>query len=285
MNNYKLLNHIAVALVAALLSLTGCNKQSVQLPPPATTNDLKQADITILHRGQPEGKGILVGSRTSNKDRVFFLTARHVVTYQDMSETDLIFKLGSGTQWPIRTTKNRWRTMDKKFDCAWFELTDAEKDVILGKEHIKYIPLSDLTGTPSGGMMSGTGTLNLRKTVVGKGGEQPEVMAIYRFGTDTGRMDTRAIFPIELPFPHNQKLKSCTNEIAIILTDNPCDCGDSGGPAFIKRSIQGKDYWLLSGILLGGSRNPKTNAVLPIEDIQKAILGRSLQLSDNPDFW
>ena len=88
-----------------------------------------------------------------------------------------------------------------------------------------------------------------------------------------------------IAIPHNQRLKKC--DILVFLAKVPkiCTPGDSGGATFIQCRVDGKEYWLLCGIVAGGDTERQVNAIQPIDEVIRTIRFDSRRLIDFPEYW
>ena len=107
------------------------------------------------------GRGVFVGYKQNEMERVFFLTARHVATSPGLTETTLDLAIGTNTHWSVRAAKKRWYTGAKKFDFAWFELTDEECKDLAERNALKYIPLKPVKAGTSKYAISGARAISL----------------------------------------------------------------------------------------------------------------------------
>ena len=267
-------------LVLLILSLYGCSKPaSPNLSRPASIDEISKSVFTINYNGIPHGKGVLVGLNNEiGNEKVFFLTARHVATYGSIANTQLDICFGEKGNIAINTKTDRWYTAPKEFDMAWFELSPVEKVRFSKKNLLNYIPLHRCG-------QKGSWTQALQKYAKENPNGVVNAKMFYRDGIIDGEICMQDFGIAPLPFPHNQRLKKC--DILVFLAKVPkiCTPGDSGGATFIQCRVDGKEYWLLCGIVAGGDTERQVNAIQPIDEVIRTIRFDSRRLIDFPEYW
>ena len=272
-----------LALLAAT-SLFGCSVKDDTISP-ATPEEVAQADVTIFRGSERIGRGVLVGYNKDGHDHVFFLTARHVVTYQNISECDLTFAFGNGFKWPVRTQIDRWITTAPQFDSAWYELNDAEKSELIDKNALRYIPLERTPSEPRGGMMPGTCIVKLHDFAAATPEAELPTLMFFSNGAIKGTMYLAEGGNAPIPSLHTKVLKTCTSFIFPVRAAQLSVPGDSGGPAFVDLTINGKTYPALAGLVIGANSILKINAIQPIDEIYCEIGNCSRRLVDEKGLW
>jgi hypothetical protein len=269
----------AIFLFSSLL-LIGCSKpSSINLPNPASIDEISKTVFTINYNDEPHGKGLLVGINDGKvKERIFFLTARHVSTFRSLANSHLNLCFGTNGSTVIKAEAGRWYTAPKEFDMAWFELTSTEKEDFAKKNLLNYIPIH-LTAK------KGSWAQELHKYAIENSNAVVNVKMFYRDGIMDGKISMKNSGIAPLPFPHNKHLKQ--SHVLVFLANTPkiCDPGDSGGAAFIQCEIEKKVYWLLCGIVVGGNRECQVNAIQPIDEVVKILRFDSRRLIDFPEYW
>ena len=257
----------------------GCSEStSCNLIKPSSIEEVSQSVFTIIYKGIPHGQGLLVGLDEDKNDRVFFLTARHVVTFESISSSELRLDFGRNGNASIITKADRWYTAPRDFDVAWFELTQEEKKMLTDRGLLDYIPLYRSN-------KKGSWAIELHKYAKENPNSIVRTTMFYQKDAIDGRMYLKNSGKAPLPFPHNQHLKSSYNLVFLVDTKNICKPGDSGGAVFIQCKIRDEEFWLLGGILVGGNTNRHVNAILPIDIVIKTILFDSRRLVDFPEYW
>lgn len=104
-------------------------------------------------------------------------------------------------------------------------------------------------------------------------------------GPRDAEMDFLGVELAPIPFAYNRNLR--TSRICIVPSRSKrlISPGDSGGPTFIRTSVNGKGVRALIGLAIGGNSIRKINTIQPLDDILPEIGDCERKLSDYPEFW
>lgn len=288
------MNMNAIATIASVLIVVGCVRHeefhvsddvAAPLPMPVTIPEIGKAVFTISNQGVSMGKGVLVGFSEPKGDRIFFLTARHVVTAFDNAEACLGLKFGNGAAVSIETKKERWMTTRKEFDLAWLELSRAECASFSARDALHFIPFVQTPHRQEGAGIGGTGTIELYRLARGLSSACVNAVIFYKNAIMPCELLASRIGYADLPFPHNRTLRTSKTLIAVATATEICAAGDSGGPVFVWHQIGNVNYWMLAGLVIGGNRNTNVNAIQPIDQLFEDLHHSTRRLIDRPEYW
>ena len=283
-NNLK---HTFLLMLSSLVLTSGC-RQSEKMPQ-SVANDISEAICRISYRGIHIGLGTFVGSIIDGEEKIFFLTARHVITFNQCFRDTLVLNVGYGDNrksWKLTPREKSWISSERCYDYAWFEVTNGDKkNMVQSGIHLKYIPirgkdfksesesLENLVSDVFGDMLA-----SLQAKVV----RGPINVAMFfddKICYGNTRLDS--LSEIGLPFINNLNLKSCVMELLIVSElGQSVKRGDSGCPAFIKT---GKSY-AMAGIIVGGNDNLQAG-LLPLDGFINRYRFKELPLIEFPEYW
>ena len=280
--------------IASMLIVVGCVKHeefqeqddaNASLPLPAAIPEIGKAVFTISNQGISMGKGVLVGFAERKGERLFFLTARHVVTAFDNAEARLDLKFGSGATASIEAKKGRWMTTRKEFDLAWLELSQSECAFLKARNALHYVPFVQTPIRQEGAGIGGTGAIELYRVARSTSFARVSAIAFYTTVVMPCELLTDCIGYADLPFPHNHTLKTSKNLIVTAAVTDICTPGDSGGPVFAWHQVGKTNYWMLAGLVIGGNKDTRVNAIQPIDQLFEDLRHSVRRLIDRPEYW
>ena len=265
-------------LAAGALLLAGGCRPAKTPPRPADAAMLRRACCVFLRQGDSRvlGGGVFVGFPGATGKRVFCLTARHVVTewddgnvrrahYRHPQGLRIAVASGEGVRvWEADIAPDRWMTVDKRHDLAWFELT-AEEQAAAGDISVVPVGATVEAGMhPGGGVIEGVATVRqgeYAKVGITCGSDLLVFRPVRLVGTDgaeteigTGAVTNVAtalksaeLEPIEVDFARQFKLRHF--EFDLLVTELATRGGDSGAPVFAMGVVGMTRYPLLLGVV------------------------------------
>lgn len=281
-NNSK---HTFLLVLSCLVLTSGCI-QSEDMPQ-SVANNISEAVCRISYRGTHIGLGTFVGSVVYGEEKIFFLTARHVVTFRQCFRDTLVLNVGYGNKrkkWKLAPRERSWITSERCYDYAWFEVTDEDKRNMMQLGiHLRYIPIrdKDSQSAASENLVSiafGDALASLQTRI----GRTPVNVAMF-FNDKIcyGNTCLDSLSEIGLPFTNNVSLKSCVMELLTVSElGQSVKRGDSGCPAFIKN---GQSY-AMAGIIVGGNDNLQAG-LLPLDGFINRYRFKELLLIEFPEYW
>lgn len=269
---------IALALLAACVRIQ---------PPPATLDEIAQTVCKLRSQGMIHGLGVFVGFKEDDGERIFLLTARHVVTIDDVANTELHVDVGTNTNFTIRTARSRWDTTDREYDFAWLELNDDEKARLLKVNGLKYIPVSTNVLSATNVSFKGTGIADIKGLANVPAEKKTKAAIFYRGGVSSGEFAANSISMNTIHFPHNRKLKSCACPAFVCSCEAHIDEGDSGGPVFGLYKCGRKEYYLLTGLVNANSHivNCRDFVTQPLDQVIRYIGYVHIKLAKDESLW
>lgn len=285
-DNMKQLIHILFASLSILLA--GCFRQQEPIQvKPASVDDISRAVFKI---STGVGQGVFVGRLEGTRERVFFLTARHVVTYPgfaDYSSIDII--TGDEKCYDMSVDRQRWMTdPDKNCDVAWVELTDDECRRLKEKTGMAYISLDSKPDEGRSCAIQGTGTMRLCHAVRREGMVDSPAQQFFLAGRIEGVMLPKMSGPCTI-HTSNKVLKTIRPWVvgATNAFQKVARPGDSGGAAFCKVDIGGTKYWMFAGPMIGGvnEKGVLYSLVYPMDVLSEKIGRVGVHLADRPGLW
>lgn len=284
----------AVFAIASLLIVAGCARHEeshgrgdadASLPRPAAISEIGKAVFTISNQGVSMGKGVLVGFAERKGERLFFLTARHVVTAFDNAGAKLDLKFDSGATASIEAKKDRWRTTRREFDLAWLALSQSEYASLEARDALHYVPFVQTPIRQEGAGIGGTGAIELHRLAKSTSSARAKAVMFYKEAIMPCELLTDRIGYADLPFPHNRTLLKSKTLITTAAATDICTPGDSGGPVFVRHQIGNEDYWMLVGLVIGGNKDTHVNAIQPIDQLFEDLRHSVRRLIDRPEYW
>lgn len=276
------------------LMLVGCSGGAgVSCALPATTEEISKATVNI---GGVIGQGVLVGRRvgqSGTRERVFLLTARHVVTYEKSADASRLWfrDRQKGVDFSLTVDKTRWMTAaDPDFDLAWLELTDEECSRLKASVGLAYVSLENEPSEGRGSAIRGTGTMRLEESVRRRQLHQDAAAHLFfRGGALSGVLHPATNGPCRISIDSNKVLKAIRPWVvgATTAEGKVARPGDSGGAAFCRVSLGGREYWMLAGLMIGGTIQAGVpySLVYPLDVLCNKIGRTSRRLVDLPDYW
>lgn len=275
------LTRLSAVLSVSTLLVCGCAKESTQIPP-ASLAEIADATFTI---NGGIGQGVFVGFNDHGSERIFFLTARHVATYANISESTLNLMVGGKNPMPINTSKDRWLITNPKYDTTWFELTPEETNALAQANGLRYITLNTPTNTIAGKGIVGTGLWEYERHPPATPSSTDDIR--LTFGSQLVLATNR--FPNVstqiLGIDTNRSFRKCPTSCFVVTSQRTAYHGESGGAAFIRQPLGNKSYWLLVGLIAGGNPNDPVTAVSPLGETAIVMRSGSNKLIDHPELW
>ena len=282
MNTYTILTRLSSALSVSALLVCGCAKESTQIPP-ASLAEIADATFTI---NGGIGQGVFVGFNDHADERIFFLTARHVATYANISESTLKLVIGGKNPMPIKTTKDRWIITNPKYDTTWFELTPEETNALAKANGLRYITLNTPTNAIAGKGIVGTGLYEYERHPTPPISKTDDIR--LTFGSELVMATNRypRVKTQILEGAVNRTFRHCPTSCFVAIARRTANHGESGGAAFIRQTFGNQTHWLLVGLIAGGNAlDPIATAIVPLDETAIAMRYGSTKLADHPELW
>ena len=246
--------------ILALVALLGCDNGIK----PASLDEIAQATC-LLHDG--DAQGVLVGFNDTPTERVILLTARHVATYKNAPRNEVHIKVGGRHPMTLKNSRNRWYTTAEGNDSAWIELEDEEIAQLRSNDALHYIAISEIPNMAKGNCIPGTGTNGYEKILSSGTSSTSKVTLFFRAERLDGEAQhilyTNGVFKSRI----DPSQKPTISKFVEVIAPKSTPEGESGGAAFTSVTVQGRKYWLLSGIIIGGNEIHRNKcAVVPVDD-------------------
>lgn len=282
---------IHILIVGLAIIIFGCSRQVEPIRvKPATVDDISRAVFKI---STGAGQGVFVGRLDGwNRkwERVFFLTARHVVTTTGVADYPRIdVETGDGKSFSLSVDRQRWMTdPDANCDVAWVELTDDECRRLKERTGMAYILLDSRPDEGRSCAISGTGTMKLQNAVARGGMVNSPAQQFFLSGRIEGVILPKMSGPCALHV-YNKVLKEIRPWV--VGVKNSCQKvalpGDSGGAAFCEVAVGGTKYWMYAGPMLGGvtEKGVSYSLVYPMDLLSEKIGRAGVHLADRPELW
>lgn len=272
-------------LILSLMAvLAGCSSDN-DVVNPATVDEILEAGF-VINGG--EGQGVFVGHVDEQGEHVYLLTAKHVVIGLTGSTGRFNLKVGTNTQWAVNFERSRWRKAAEIYDAAWFELNEKEREELRLKNGLKYIPLTRTPNSNRNGTILGTGYSEFEKFCKAEKSRGNLHMDVRwsRFGELViGKANVNKIDFCKINgagnIPAGNYWVVGVKSGASGVRSEP---GYSGGLVLVPRQIEGRGYWLLAGLQIGGylekrENDCQYNLVTPIDAVApKIIEGKGIEL-------
>lgn len=286
LDNGMIKNITVTFLFVASIFFLGCPqvRSTSSLQKPASIEDISKAVFSIHYQDAPHGMGMLVGINDLNKERVFLLTARHVATYNTLSNSKLTLDFVSSGKISIQGKSDRWYTAAKNIDVAWVELSEEEKSEFRKRNLLNFI-LFGQAPCASTAMIKGSWALGMLQFAKENPDANVLVKMFYQQDVIDGDLSMKNIGVAPLPFRYNRNMKMCNILVALARTSQLCKPKDSGGPVFMQYQTGDRKFWLLCGLIVGGNREMNVNAIQPIDEVIREIRFSSRRLIDFPEYW
>lgn len=218
------------------------------------------------------GRGVMVGYSEAGNERVFLLTARHVATFGDLISKDMSIRFSANDEWKFPSNNSRWLTCSRDIDAAWVELNHSEIEDLRNRGLLKNASLSN-------------GVVNYQDYLKQNDGNEKKVRMLLRDGEENGSMRIAPAKKAPIPFLYNRNLRTASIPILEVRSEKMITPGDSGCPVFMNRKrLFGKSEVLI-GLGVGGNSILQISAVMPMDDIVKAIKSGGRRLIDHPELW
>lgn len=270
-------------LILSLMAvLAGCSVSDNDIVNPATVDEILEAAFVINESG---GQGVFVGNVDEQGEHVYLLTAKHVAIYFSGLNGSLGLKVGTNVHWTVHAERSRWRRAAEMYDAAWFELSAKEREELRLKNGLKYIPLTCSPSTNKIGTILGTGYSEFEgfcKAERRKGVECLDVIW-SRYGEPVhGRACTGKINFCKIEAKYN--VPAGNYWVVGVRSGVIPEGGNSGGMVLVCHQIQGREYWLLAGLNIGGyfemlENNCPYSLVTPMDAVAPMIIeGKGFEL-------
>ena len=277
-----ILTRLSAVLPVCALLVCGCAKESSQVPP-ASLAEIVDATFTI---NGGIGQGVFVGFNDHGSERIFFLTARHVATYANISESTLHLVVGGKKPMPIKTTKDRWLITNPLYDTTWFELTPDETNALAKANGLRYITLNTPTNAIAGKGIVGTGLWEYECQPTPPVSRSDDIRLTFGSSLVQATNQYPLVCTQVLTADTNRVFKECPTRCFVVTAHRTANHGESGGATFIRQSIGNQTYWLLVGLIAGGNKNdPIATAVSPLDETAAVMRYGSTKLKDHPELW
>ena len=302
-----------VCLCVLILS-TGCRK----LPEAAVADDLRRAGCTFWRNDGESmhlmGGGVFIGYIDKWKQRVFCLTARHVMTmflgigtcgrFYKYPRRMVIVLEGEGSYfWKNEISPERWMTGEFAHDLSWFELSAGEIEAInhygSGIIVIGENAENGLCTSKKKGFISGTTAIGQTASEHAKVGKNSEVwmqvprwhnLSLHELSWTNGIMNGNTGLMLDMHYPMSISMRDIgigmsSSQITMqqMLIKTYAAKGNSGTPVFANLYMTNEVYRLLVGVLSVNTN--KHSCAMPLDDvIEKIRSGKGRRLVDLPDF-
>lgn len=278
MNTPFVTNCLSALFVYTFAIFCGCSK-APNLPPPATLDDVAKATC-LLHDG--DAQGVLVGFNDFRDERVFLLTARHVATYKYAPPNHLNCSL-CGYATTLRNTRGRWLTAKEGNDSAWIELTAEEIAELRATNALHYIAITNGPNAVAGKGISGTGACGYENIIMTSPCSSSPATLFFRNARYHGKAEHQ-LYVRRFSSDYNTTYMTTTSKCITVTAPTITPKGESGGPVFAELSYCRRKYWMLSGIIIGGS--PKNESyVVPIDDAIDDMRYCHRKLCEEKQLW
>lgn len=282
MKTSAILYRLSLLLAISPFLIAGCAKETPQVPP-ATLDEIAKASC-LIHDG--DGQGVLVGFNDRADERVFLLTARHVATYKYAPSNHINCTFGGHLKKTLKQTRDRWLTAKEGNDSAWLELSADEIAELRRDNALHYIAITNSPNTVEAKGVKGTGVRGYEEIVATTTATSTTVTLFFR----NSRHHAEAIHEMcgmcTFESEYNVTYTNVRSKCICIIAPTNTPQGESGGPVFTKVKCGKQDYWMLSGLIIGGnSINPERCAVVPVDDAINDMRCCYRKLAELPELW
>lgn len=264
----KILNAVLVILALGVVGLPVMRWWN----PFSRQDSARACAVSIDSQYGGAGRGVIVGYSDAGVERVFLLTARHVATFGDLISKDMSIRFSANDEWKFPSNNSRWLTCERDIDAAWVELNHSEIEDLRNRGLLKNVSLSD-------------GVVNYQDYLKQNDGNEKNVRMLLRDGEENGSMRIAPAKKAPIPFLYNRNLRTAIIPILEVRSRKLITPGDSGCPVFMNRKrFFGKSEALI-GLGVGGNSILQISAVMPMDDIVKAIKSGGRRLIDHSELW